>query len=76
MKPLQPLFGGFNSFATGANNTGLVVGWAENGVHDTLNCMPPQVLQFRPVTWSPDADQPAGTSSLSGRLKRCRYGDQ
>lgn len=58
MKPLQPLFGGFNSFATGANNTGLVVGWAENGVHDTLNCVPPQVLQFRPVTWSPDADQP------------------
>jgi len=49
MKPLRPLAGGHNSFATGANNQ-LVVGWAENGVRDS-NCVGRQVLQFRPVTW-------------------------
>ena len=49
MKPLHPLVGGNNSFATGANNR-LVVGWAENGVRDS-RCVAPQVLQFRPVTW-------------------------
>jgi hypothetical protein len=45
MKPL-PTFGGNNGFATGANNHGQVVGWAENTVHDPT-CIPPQVLQFR-----------------------------
>ncbi len=45
-----PTLGGNNGFATGANNAGLVVGWAENTCHDGT-CVPPQVLQFRPVFW-------------------------
>ena len=45
-----PTLGGDNGFATGANNRGQVVGWAENTCHDPT-CVPPQVLQFRPVTW-------------------------
>jgi probable HAF family extracellular repeat protein len=56
MMPLEPLPGGFNSFATGADNTGHVVGWAENGVHDD-KCAAPQVLQFRPVVWGPALGQ-------------------
>src|SRR3989454_1293935 len=43
--------GGNNGFATGANNLGKVVGWAENGVHDP-NCCCTQVLQFRPAVWT------------------------
>ena len=43
--------GGNNGFATGANNLGQVVGWAENGVHDP-NCCCTQVLQFRPAVWT------------------------
>src|SRR5262249_25778182 len=42
MKPLHPLPGGNNSFATGADNRGRVVGWAENGVHDST-CVGTQV---------------------------------
>jgi len=45
-----PTLGGNNGFATGANNRGQVVGWAENTCHDPT-CVPPQVLQFRPVVW-------------------------
>ena len=48
-------FGGNNSFATGANNRGQVVGWAENAVHDAT-CTSPQVLQFRAALWGPDRD--------------------
>src|SRR5256886_4772016 len=47
---------GNNGFATGANNLGQVVGWAENGFHDPTCCCT-QVLQFRPAMWtlgSPD----------------------
>ena len=58
MTRLLPLPGGNNTFATGADNVGRVVGWAENGVHDTENCAAPQVLQFRPVSWGPGSDQP------------------
>jgi probable HAF family extracellular repeat protein len=56
MTRLLPLAGGNNSFATGANNDGRVVGWAENGVHDST-CVAPQVLQFHPVIWGPDPNQ-------------------
>jgi probable HAF family extracellular repeat protein len=45
-----PVLGGNNGFATGANNRGLVTGWAENSCRDGT-CVPPQVLQFRPVIW-------------------------
>jgi probable HAF family extracellular repeat protein len=51
MRGLPAFPGGNNSFATGANNLGQVVGWAENGVHDNA-CISPQVLQFRPAMWS------------------------
>ena len=47
-----PTLGGNNGFATGANNHGQIVGWAENTCEDST-CVPPQVLQFRPVVWGP-----------------------
>lgn len=47
-----PTLGGTNGFATGTNNLGETVGWAENTVHDS-SCVFPQVLQFRPVVWGP-----------------------
>src|SRR2546429_8172007 len=59
MRGLPNFPGGNNGFATGANNLGQVVGWAENGVHDP-NCCCTQVLQFRPAVWtlgSPDQIQ-------------------
>jgi probable HAF family extracellular repeat protein len=49
MRPL-PTLGGTNGFATGVNNRGEIVGWAENTVHDST-CVAPQVLQFRAVVW-------------------------
>jgi probable HAF family extracellular repeat protein len=49
MNPL-PTLGGGNGFATGLNNRGQVVGWAENTIHDPT-CNLPQVLQFRAVIW-------------------------
>lgn len=51
MRPLNPLPGGNNSFATGANNRGEIVGWAENGIRDPTCVANNQVLQFRPVVW-------------------------
>jgi probable HAF family extracellular repeat protein len=51
-----PTLGGNNGFATGANNHGQVVGWAENAVHDPT-CVPPQVLQFRAVVWESDGNR-------------------
>ena len=53
MTPLPPFPGGYDSYATAANNLGEVVGWAENGVHDAT-CVPAyQILQFRAVIWEP-----------------------
>ncbi len=51
MRGLPPFPGGNNGFATGANNLGQVVGWAENGFHDP-NCCCTQVLQFHPAVWT------------------------
>ena len=52
-----PTLGGNNGFATGANNFGLAVGWAENTVHDpTCDPTSTQVLQFKPVVWGPGED--------------------
>jgi probable HAF family extracellular repeat protein len=56
MRGLPNFPGGNNGFATGANNLGQVVGWAENDVHDPM-CVSPQVLQFRPAMWSLGPDQ-------------------
>jgi probable HAF family extracellular repeat protein len=54
MSALPPFAGGYDSYATAANNRGQIVGWAENGVHDPT-CDPNyQVLQFRAVIWQPD----------------------
>lgn len=55
MRPL-PTLGGTNGFATGTNNLGQTVGWAENRVHDST-CVAPQVLQFRAVVWGPRRGQ-------------------
>lgn len=52
IRALPVLSGGNHSFATGANNERRVVGWSENGVHDS-KCVLPQRLQFRPVVWGP-----------------------
>jgi len=51
-----PTLGGNNGFAAGSNNQGEIAGWAENTCHDPL-CVPPQVLQFRPVIYGPRPDQ-------------------
>lgn len=51
MRGLPNFPGGNNGFATGANNLGQVIGWAENDVHDPT-CVSPQVLQFRPAIWN------------------------
>src|SRR2546427_1909996 len=51
MRGLPNFPGGNNGFATGANNLGQVVGWAENGFHDPTCCCT-QVLQFRPAMWT------------------------
>ncbi len=48
-----PTLGGNNGIATGVNNRGQVVGWAENTVHDPT-CLPPQVLQFEAVIYGPE----------------------
>jgi uncharacterized membrane protein len=54
MESLPPFAGGYNSYATAANNRGQIVGWAENAVHDS-SCDPSyQILQFRAVIWEPD----------------------
>jgi uncharacterized membrane protein len=47
-----PTLGGDNGFATGINDSGQIVGWAETPVHD-LSCNAPQVLQFEAVEWGP-----------------------
>jgi probable HAF family extracellular repeat protein len=58
MSPL-PTLGGDNGFATGVNNLGQIVGWAENNTHDpTCNefTNTHQVLQFEAVMWVKDDD--------------------
>jgi probable HAF family extracellular repeat protein len=57
--------GGNHSFAAGANNHNEVVGWAENNCHDDT-CVPPQILQFRPVVWGPRIDQIRELPLISG----------
>ena len=58
-----PTLGGNHGFATGVNNRGQIVGWAETPVHDpTCNEESAQVLQFLAVLWEPK-------SGSSGRIK-------
>ena len=56
MTALPPFAGGYSSFATGVNNRGQIVGWAENGVHDLTCDTTTQILQFRAVIWQPNGD--------------------
>jgi probable HAF family extracellular repeat protein len=56
MMALPPFPGGFSSYATGVNNRGQIVGWAENGVHDPTCDTATQILQFRAVIWQPNGD--------------------
>ena len=51
-----PLLGGNNGFATGINNAGQAVGWAETTLRDPT-CVLPQVLQFEAVLWGPGVGQ-------------------
>jgi probable HAF family extracellular repeat protein len=60
-----PTLGGTHGFATGSNNLGQTVGWAENTVHDST-CVPPQQLQFRAVVWGPGESQKRQLRPLPG----------
>jgi probable HAF family extracellular repeat protein len=60
-----PTLGGTHGFATGSNNLGQTVGWAENTVHDAT-CVPPQQLQFRAVVWGPGDSQKRELRPLRG----------
>jgi probable HAF family extracellular repeat protein len=56
MSPLATL-GGNNSYATGVNNRGQVVGWAENSTQDP-NCSPPAIrFHIEAVLWGPKAGE-------------------
>jgi probable HAF family extracellular repeat protein len=59
------LLGGNNGFATGVNNAGAAVGWAETALHDP-SCVPPQQLQFEAVEWAPATNQPHVLAPLAG----------
>ena len=48
---MLPTFGGNHGFATGTNNFGKVVGWAETTVRDPERCELPQKFQFRAALW-------------------------
>ena len=48
-----PTLGGYDGYAAGVNNPGVIAGWAEDNVHDST-CVSPQVLQFEPVIWGAD----------------------
>lgn len=65
MTRLSPFAGGTHSFATGSNNWGQTVGWAENGVHEP-SCTSPQVLQFRAAVWGPGKNQMRELPPLPG----------
>jgi probable HAF family extracellular repeat protein len=48
-----PTLGGKNGFATGTNNAGLTVGWAQNTTIDPT-CVALNTQQFRAVVWGPN----------------------
>lgn len=60
-----PTLGGENGFATGVNDRGQVVGWAETLVRDPT-CNAPQVLQFRAVIWEPKEKEVTQLHPLPG----------
>jgi len=60
-----PALGGNNGYASGVNQQGQIVGWAETTVHDST-CVSPQVLQFEPVVWDPPGYQAQELAPLHG----------
>jgi probable HAF family extracellular repeat protein len=60
-----PLLGGNNGFATGINNAGVAVGWAETAVHDKT-CVLPQQLQFEAAEWGPGTNTVRVLAPLAG----------
>jgi len=60
-----PTLGGSNGVATGINNQGYAVGWAENTIHDST-CIAPQVLQFEAVQYGKELGQITALSPLAG----------
>lgn len=65
MQPL-PTFGGTHGFATGSNNLGQVVGWAETTVRDPVRCVLPQKFQFRAALWEPRKNRMRELVPLAG----------
>jgi probable HAF family extracellular repeat protein len=63
MKAL-PTLGGPNGYASGVNNRGEVVGWAETTIHDS-SCTAPQVFQFLAVKYDRN-DKPQILPPLTG----------
>jgi probable HAF family extracellular repeat protein len=57
--------GGNNGVATGANNRGQVVGFAENTTQDP-SCAPPQVLDWEAVLWGPEPGEIRELSPFPG----------
>jgi probable HAF family extracellular repeat protein len=60
-----PTLGGSNGVATGINNQGYAVGWAENTIHDST-CIAPQVLQFEAVLYGKKLGQIMELPPLAG----------
>jgi probable HAF family extracellular repeat protein len=60
-----PTLGGTHGFATGANNRGQVVGWAETSAEDPT-CNAPQVLGFRAALWDARSDRARELPPLPG----------
>jgi len=60
-----PTLGGDNGFATGIDNAGEIVGWAENTVEDP-SCNAPQILQFEAVEWNAKNNEPTELPPLNG----------
>jgi probable HAF family extracellular repeat protein len=60
-----PTLGGNNGAATGVNNRGQVVGFAENSTQDP-NCIAPQVLDWEAVIWGPGKGEIHELPPLSG----------
>lgn len=56
MTALEPFPGGYNSYASAANNRGQVVGWAETGVHDPTCDSEFQTLGFQAALWDADGN--------------------
>jgi probable HAF family extracellular repeat protein len=64
-----PTLGGNNGEATGVNNRGQVVGFAETATRDS-SCVPPQLLDINAAVWGPNGGEvhalrPYGTDVLS-----------